>query len=131
MANEFAKALRKNMTPQEIKLWVQLRYLNQQGFHFRRQAPIQGYIVDFLEKKRHIILEVDGSQHGEAQNFIADQRRDLCLSRRGYTVLRFWNVDVDHAIEGVMFKILENLVRPLPSALRTPSPVVGEGEANG
>ena len=100
MANEFARALRKNMTPQEIKLWVQLRYLNREGFHFRRQSPIQGYIVDFLEKKHHVVIEIDVSQHGEDRKLVSDQRRDLNLSNRGYRVLRFWNVDYSNLNHG-------------------------------
>ena len=127
MANEVARSLRKRMTPQEVKLWCQLRYLNEQGFHFRRQAPLQGYIVDFLEKKRHIVIEVDGSQHGFLTNEIADRKRDTTLRNRGYTVLRFWNVDIDHAMDGLMIKILENLHSPLLFASRElSSPVVGE-----
>jgi very-short-patch-repair endonuclease len=127
MANEFARSLRKNMTPQEVKLWCQLRYLNQEGFHFRRQAPLEGYIVDFLEKKRHIVIEVDGSQHAEDLKFASDQKRDLILTYRGFTVLRFWNIDIDHAMDGVMIKILENLHSPLLFACRElSSPVVGE-----
>jgi very-short-patch-repair endonuclease len=127
MANEVARSLRKHMTPQEVKLWCQLRYFNQQGFHFRRQAPLEGYIVDFLEKKRHIVIEVDGSQHGFFPNEIADHKRDTALNNRGYKVLRFWNVDIDHAMDGVMIKILENLHSPLLFASRElSSPVVGE-----
>jgi very-short-patch-repair endonuclease len=127
VANEVARSLRKRMTPHEVKLWCQLRYLNQQGFHFRRQAPVLGYIVDFLEKKRHIVVEVDGSQHGFLPNEIADRKRDTALKNRGYKVLRFWNVDIDHAMYGVMIKILENLHSPLLFASRElSSPVVGE-----
>jgi very-short-patch-repair endonuclease len=127
MANEVARSLRKRMTPQEVKLWCQLRYLNQQGFHFRRQAPLAGFIVDFLEKRRHIVIEVDGSQHGFLHNEIADRKSDTALSNRGFTVLRFWNVDIDHAMDGVMIKILENLHSPLLFASRElSSPVVGE-----
>ena len=122
MANEVARSLRKRMTPQEVKLWCQLRYLNQQGFHFRRQAPMENYVVDFLERKRRLIIEVDGSQHGFAPNEIADRRRNTVLTNRGYKVLRFWNVDVDQAMDGVMDKILETIHRPLPSASQTPSP---------
>ncbi len=127
MANEFARMLRKNMTPQEVKLWCQLRYLNKQGFHFRRQAPLQSYVVDFLEKKRHIVIEVDGSQHGFMRTEIADKKRDGTLINRGFTVLRFWNVDIDYAMDGVMIKILEHLHSPLLFASRElSSPVVGE-----
>ena len=60
MANERARWLRKHLTPQEVRLWVQLRYLKQYGYHFRRQAPIGPYIVDFAEKRRRMIIEVDG-----------------------------------------------------------------------
>ena len=127
MANEVARSLRKRMTPREVNLWCQLRYLNAQGFHFRRQAPMEGFIVDFLERKRRLVIEVDGSQHGFSANEIADRKRDAVLNNRGYIVLRFWNSDVDRAMDGVIDKILENIHRPLPSAPQTPSPEAGEG----
>ncbi|MFZ0074289.1 MAG: DUF559 domain-containing protein, partial [Xanthobacteraceae bacterium] len=38
MANEQARALRKRLTPQEVKLWVHLRSWKSLGFHFRRQV---------------------------------------------------------------------------------------------
>jgi very-short-patch-repair endonuclease len=47
MANENTRALRKRLTSQEVKLWVKLRELKAIGFHFRRQASIGRYIVDF------------------------------------------------------------------------------------
>ena len=63
MANEIARRLRKTMTPQEVKLWVHLRSWRQRGFHFRRQSPRAGYIVDFVCMKQKLIVEVDGGQH--------------------------------------------------------------------
>jgi very-short-patch-repair endonuclease len=47
LPNETALALRKRLTPQEVKLWVKLRELKALGFHFRKQAPVGRYIVDF------------------------------------------------------------------------------------
>jgi very-short-patch-repair endonuclease len=47
LPNAYARALRKRLTPQEAKLWVKLRGLKALGFHFRKQAPIGRYIVDF------------------------------------------------------------------------------------
>jgi very-short-patch-repair endonuclease len=39
----FARSLRKRMTPEEVKLWVRLReWRHGGGYHFRRQAPIDG-----------------------------------------------------------------------------------------
>jgi very-short-patch-repair endonuclease len=55
------------MTPQEVKLWVQLKCLNRQGFHFRRQVPIDSYIVDFAEFGQRLIIwnyEVDQNMDG-------------------------------------------------------------------
>src|SRR3954465_973228 len=63
MANEIARALRKRMTPQEVKLWVHLRSWRTRGFHFRRQAPRDDFIVDFVCLKHRLIVEVDGGQH--------------------------------------------------------------------
>jgi very-short-patch-repair endonuclease len=64
MANETARALRKRMTPQEVKLWVKLRELKPLGFRFRRQAPIDRFIVDFVSFGSRLIVEADGGQHG-------------------------------------------------------------------
>ena len=59
----FARTLRKRMTPEEVKLWVRLReWRASHGFHFRRQAPVDGYVLDFLCKSHKVIVEVDGSQ---------------------------------------------------------------------
>ena len=115
MANEIARALRKRMAPHEIKLWGQLRLLRDQGLHFRRQVPIAPYIVDFAERKHRLVIEVDGSQHGKESNLQADQRRDADLTRRNFRVLRFWNVDVDVAMDGIIDKILDLLKQPHPN----------------
>jgi very-short-patch-repair endonuclease len=44
---ERARELRKAMTPQEVKLWSDLKHFNARGFHFRRQAVLDGYVLDF------------------------------------------------------------------------------------
>jgi very-short-patch-repair endonuclease len=58
-----ARHLRKNMTPEEVKLWVNLKVLNKQGYNFRRQAPVDGYILDFAEFTQRLIIEIDGVIH--------------------------------------------------------------------
>jgi very-short-patch-repair endonuclease len=52
------------MTPQEVKLWVRLRQLREQGHHFRRQVPRGPHVLDFACLKSRLIVEVDGAQHG-------------------------------------------------------------------
>lgn len=111
MANLRARWLRNNMTPQEVKLWVQLRYFKPRGFHFRRQVSCGPYIVDFAEKTSKLIVEVDGSQHGFDDGQVKDEQRDRYLADLGYRVLRFWNVDVDTNMDGVIDAITADLDR--------------------
>ena len=115
MANENARALRKRLTPQEIKLWVKLRELKALGFHFRRQAPIGRYIVDFASFGARLVIEVDGGQHGMEAGGRSDSERDTFLRSRGFRVLRIWNSDVDRNLDGVMESILNSLKTPTPT----------------
>ena len=102
MVNLVARSLRKSMTPQEIKLWVQLRYFNDRGFHFRRQVPFGPYVVDFAEKSARLVIEVDGSQHSLPDGVLKDERRDRYMAGLGYHTLRFWNFDIDTGMDGVI-----------------------------
>jgi very-short-patch-repair endonuclease len=61
MANEAARKLRSRMTRQEVKLWLHLRELRKLGFHFRRQVPIKGFIVDFACYHARVIVEVESA----------------------------------------------------------------------
>ena len=116
MANENARALRKRLTPQEAKLWVKLRQLKAIGFHFRRQAPIGPYIVDFVSFGRRLVIEVDGGQHATEAGLHSDCERDALLQSRGFLVLRFWNSDVDQNLTGVLESILGALEQtPTPT----------------
>jgi very-short-patch-repair endonuclease len=122
LANETARALRKRLTPQEVKLWVKLRELKTLGFHFRRQAPIGGYIVDFVSFRSQLVIEADGGQHGMPEGARSDQVRDDFLQSQGFRVLRFWNSDIDANLQGVMEIILSALNPPpdWPSANHPP-----------
>lgn len=111
MANAKARELRKNMTPQEVKLWVRLRQLRPLGFHFRRQAPLDGYILDFVCFKHKLIVEADGAQHGYEAGLRHDARRDALFAASGFRVLRFWNneidVDLDSVVETILARVNE------------------------
>jgi very-short-patch-repair endonuclease len=100
---EFARSLRSNATPAERVLWQQLKLLKSEGRHFRRQVPIDKYIADFACHYPKIVIELDGGQHGEAVRY--DEIRTGILQTHGYAVLRFWNVDVVEALEGVVDRI--------------------------
>ncbi len=97
------------MTPQERRLWAELRDLNRRlGTNFRRQAPIGPYIADFADFGRKLVIEVDGSGHGGPR----DQIRDDWLRAQGFAVLRFWNADVGVNPGGVMEVLLDQLSSP-------------------
>jgi very-short-patch-repair endonuclease len=118
------------MTPQEVKLWIRLRELRAQGYHFRRQVPRDGYILDFACLKHHIAIEVDGSGHAFHHRVVHDRSRDEKLARSGMVVLRFWNSEIDRNLVGVVDAILVALKtdRTPPTTLRVvPPPRSGEG----
>jgi len=97
--------MRRNMTPAEQKLWQRLRASRLEGFHFRRQQVIDGYIVDFYCHATSLVVEVDGSVHLQQEKY--DRERDEYLAGRGLRVLRFFNSDVDKDIDAVLTVILE------------------------
>jgi very-short-patch-repair endonuclease len=112
VTNELARALRKRLTPQEIKLWVKLRELKSFGFHFRRQAPVGAYIVDFVSFRFTLVIEADGGQHGMPEGVRSDRVRDEFLRSEGFRILRFWNSEIDQNLDGVMESILSVLNTP-------------------
>jgi very-short-patch-repair endonuclease len=104
-----ARRLRQNSTDAEARLWRQLKRLETQGSHFRRQMPIGNFIVDFACPAARLVVEVDGSQHGHGDVLLRDANRTAWLEREGYRVLRFWNNDVSRNIEQVMAAIYDAL----------------------
>ena len=96
-----AKAMRREMTEAELKLWNELRAHRLMGLGFRRQVHIAGFIVDFACPAKKLIVEVDGSQHGEADEARKDSVRTERLAQDGWTILRFWNDDVLRDIDNV------------------------------
>jgi very-short-patch-repair endonuclease len=109
------------MTEEEVRLWVQLRHFNARGYNFRRQAPSDGYILDFAEFNCKLIIEVDGSQHNDPVNKLHDKKRDQHFQTKGFTILRFWNFQINREMDGVIDHIL-SVLPPTPPALRATSP---------
>jgi very-short-patch-repair endonuclease len=114
-----ARRLRRSTTDAEKRLWRELRKLELKGSHFRRQVPIGPYIADFACMAARVLIEVDGSQHGEEQNKSHDDIRSRWLSKEGYCVLRFWNNQINSNIGGVMEAIYA-VIYGSPSAPAVP-----------
>ncbi|RUV05204.1 MAG: endonuclease domain-containing protein [Mesorhizobium sp.] len=96
-----ARKMRKVMTDAELKLWNEIRAHRLMGLAFRRQMPIAGYIVDFACPGRKLIVELDGSQHAQAEASAPDAARTAKLEALGWTILRFWNDDVIRDLDNV------------------------------
>ena len=95
-----AKQLHRNMTPAEAKLWARLRAHRMKEVHFRNQHAIGNFVVDFIAPRKKLVIEVDGGQHLEQEEY--DAERTAFLESKGYRVIRFWNGEVMNDIEGVM-----------------------------
>ena len=132
---ERARRLRREPTDAEKKLWYRIRARSLGGHKFVRQEPIGPYVVDFVCREEHLVIEVDGGQHATDPR---DAVRDRWLAEHRYRVLRFWNNEVLANIAGGLLTIdaAVNADRPptpdLESELcspRTPPLRGGRGEA--
>ena len=102
-----ARVLRKNMTPEEKKLYY--NFFKADGIRVRRQYVIGAYIVDFCVIKKKLIIELDGRDHYTGAGMEYDEKRDRRLAACGYTVLRFENAQVRENFSAVCSRIEKHL----------------------
>lgn len=100
---ELAKALRKNMTPQEKHLWYD--YLADYKPDFQRQKSIDNFIVDFYCQKAKLIIEIDGTGHFTEEGRRKDSLRTEILEKYGLMVIRFTNRQIDGKFKAVCEEI--------------------------
>lgn len=108
MTNFIARNLRKNQTDAEQKLWGLLRSRQLQGYKFRRQFPIEPYIVDLACFRQRLIVEADGGQHADSTTDIV---RTAEIEKQGWHIIRFWNHEILENSDGVLRVILSELER--------------------
>ncbi|MBX3537754.1 MAG: endonuclease domain-containing protein [Chelatococcus sp.] len=106
-----ARQLRANQTTPEEKLWHVLRHRKLNGRKFRRQHPIDRFIVDFACIEAKLVVEVDGATHSTAAETLYDRNREAILTAAGYEVLRIGNADIYESMEFVRETILAALER--------------------
>jgi very-short-patch-repair endonuclease len=112
--NDLAKSLRRDATSAERLLWSRLRRHEIEGFRFRRQVPLQKYIVDFACFEARLVVEVDGATHSTRMEIARDKLRERVLSADRFTVLRVTNDEVFNNIEGVLETIRLRLLELRP-----------------
>ena len=92
-SEEYARKLRKDMTPWERKLWY--CFLKDYPVRFQRQKCIDQYIADFYCFRAKLVIELDGGGHYELEAHRKDQYRTEVLKSYGLQVIRFCNTDID------------------------------------
>src|ERR1700709_2031746 len=97
---ERARTLRREMAPQEIILWGLLRDRRLDGFKFRKQMWLLGFIADFACPEAKLVVGADGSQH--ADDVAYDAQRAAAFAREGWRTLRFWNNEITRDLDGVL-----------------------------
>ena len=102
-----AREFRRKMTPAERRLWTKLRANRLDGWHFRRQQIIDGFIVDFYCHKAGLVIEVDGPIHAKRKS--EDAERTSTLSARNLKIIRFTNRDVMNKLDFVLLVIRDAL----------------------
>jgi very-short-patch-repair endonuclease len=120
-----AKRLRNEMTKAEASLWKYILSKRQvYGQQFRRQRPIDNYIVDFVCLPLKLIIEVDGITHTYEKVVENDKIRQLKLESLGFKVIRFTDEEVLTSISSVYRNIayeVEVLMAKIQNEQKSPT----------
>jgi very-short-patch-repair endonuclease len=103
-----ARYLRQEETIVEKILWKKLRNKNF-GAKFRRQHPIDMYILDFCAPEIRLGIELDGSIHNEKEIREYDKERTKYLESKNITICRFWNSEIENDLENVLKRIKQKI----------------------
>jgi len=95
----FAKQLRRDMTKEERHLWYD--FLRFYPVRFSRQKVLGKYIVDFYSAEAKLVIELDGSQHYDADEMQKDAERTAFLEGYGLAVIRIPNNEVSRNFRGI------------------------------
>jgi very-short-patch-repair endonuclease len=113
-----ARSLRREATAPERILWAALRNRQVAGYKFRRQYPVESFVVDFCCPEEAIVVEVDGRSHDGRSGY--DAARQRRLEEVGFRVLRVSNDEVLGNLEGVLMMIASSV--SLGGAAPSPDP---------
>jgi very-short-patch-repair endonuclease len=99
---EFARDLRRTLTPAERALWSCLKGRHFAKLKFRRQQPIGTFIADFVCFEIKLVVELDGGYHRTHKQKLFDAERTAFLAESGFTVIRFTNDEILNALPEVL-----------------------------
>lgn len=109
--NTFEKAseLRRNMTYAEKIMWDVLKNKRLCKTRFRRQHPIDIFIVDFYCHELKLAVEIDGEIHSNNEVLEYDDGRTHDIEKFGIKMLRFTNNQVCYNLSYVIREILKTI----------------------
>ena len=126
---ESARRLRREMTPHERKLWY--LFLQKHPVKIYKQRIIDRFIVDFYCASAKLVIELDGSQHYDAQALAEDAERTAILKQYGLKVVRYSNREIDREFTAVCEQIdmlIHSRLTPSPSACSADTSPKGRGK---
>ncbi len=100
-----AQDLRKQTTEAEELLWKKLRNRRFEGLKFRRQHPLNRFIVDFYCHEKLLVVEVDGGIHDDLEVKERDEGREEELKNFGLRIVRYRNEEVINDMNGVLDRL--------------------------
>ena len=103
-----ARRLRRDRTEVEDKLWQRIRGRQIEREKFVFQFPIGPHVADYACRTARLVVELDGSQHGDMLE--ADAARTAVLEAFGFRVIRFWHSEVNDNLDGVLEAIRHELL---------------------
>jgi len=104
---QYARELRQEPTAAEKLLWSAIRNRKLNNLKFRRQHPLDKFIVDFYCNEKKLVVELDGGVHDVKRNKEYDDARTEMLTGLNISVLRFKNEEVMSNLNDVLKKICE------------------------
>ena len=113
-----ARQLRKEQPDAEQLLWHLLKNNNFYGFKFRRQHPVDPYVLDFYCPEAHLGIKLDDGHHNEPDQQRKDKERTEFLIEQGVEVIRFRNNEVLQETEGVLEMLYDALSPTLSQSER-------------
>lgn len=121
-----ARTLRRNQTEAESILWKHLRNRKLVKYKFRRQQPMEGFVLDFYCDEANLGVEIDGGIHSLKEVAEYDEQRTKFLNELGITIIRFSNEEVinktEEVLEKIKNKIQDQVKNPSPRPSDTPLP---------
>ena len=118
---DFVRKLPQEQTDAEQLMWLMLRDRRLLDLKFRRQHPVEPYVLDFYCPDMQLAIELDGGQHNEPRTRKKDEIRTQFLEDQGIRVLRFWDHEVlketDAVLEAICFAVDERREDPHPQPL--------------